>query len=495
VIEISETLDRVSSGIPGLDTVLNGGFFSGGLYLIQGTPGTGKTTLANQICFNSVKNGDRALYVTLLAEYHARMVQYIGRMSFFDESKLPDQLSYISGFRVMRSEGLSALLTLIRREILTRKASILIVDGLAAAQRVATDDQAFNEFVHELQGIALAASCTVFLVASADRSNHSASEHTMVDGILELSDQAFGWASERTLQVTKIRGSGYLRGKHAYKITDDGIVVYPRIEALLAEPTVADHAGIGRVASGCAPLDVMLGGGLPTGSPTMLVGPSGVGKTTFGLHFLAGCSKHEPGLMLGFYETPARVKAKAQQVCRPLVTLLDNEVVQIMWEPPISDSLDAYAERLLTAIRQRGVRRLFLDGLGAFHNSPEGEQRMRQYLPALTNELRALGVTTIYSLEAGNIIGPAIPISFGDLSVLAENLVLLRYVELGATLHRLVSILKVRDSDFDPRLHEFVLTNDGPEVMHSTQSAEAIMSGVSPRDANPGGLPRSPRVD
>jgi circadian clock protein KaiC len=166
-----------------------------------------------------------------------------------------------------------------------------------------------------------------------------------------------------------------------------------------------------------------------------------------------------------------------------------------MWEPPISDSLDAYAERLLTAIRQRGVRRLFLDGLGAFHNSPEGEQRMRQYLPALTNELRALGVTTIYSLEAGNIIGPAIPISFGDLSVLAENLVLLRYVELGATLHRLVSILKVRDSDFDPRLHEFVLTNDGPEVMHSTQSAEAIMSGVSPRDANPGAPPRSPRVD
>ena len=493
--DIRNTLQRVSTGILGLDTVLQGGFFKGGLYLIQGSPGTGKTTLANQICFHGVKNGGRALYVTLLAEYHARMVQYIGNMSFFDESKIPDQLSYISGFRVMRSEGLSALLTLIRREILSRKTTILIVDGLVAAQRVATNDQAFNEFVHELQGIALSADCTVFLVASSDRSSHSTPEHTMVDGILELSDQAIGWATERALQVTKIRGSDYLRGKHTYKITDDGIVVYPRTEALLAAPTSDDHSGIERISSGCAALDTMLGGGLPGGSPTMLVGPSGVGKTTFGLHFLSGCSKEEPGLMLGFYETPTRIKAKAQQVCRPLIPLLDDGVVHILWEPPIKDSLDAYAERLLTTIRQRRARRLFLDGLGALQSAPAGEQRVRQYLPALTNELRALGVTTIYSLEAGNIIGPATPVSFGDLSVLAENLVLLRYVELGATLHRLISILKVRDSDFDPRLHEFVLTEDGPDIMDSTQSAEVIMSGSAPRESNPGAKPQAPRAD
>jgi circadian clock protein KaiC len=495
VTDLSETLNRVSSGIPGLDTVLNGGFYRGGLYLLQGTPGTGKTTIANQICFHCVKNGDRALYVTLLAEYHARMAQYIRRMSFFDESKIPDQLSYISGFRVMRSEGLAALLTLIRREILSRKASILIVDGFIAARRAAADSQAFNEFLHELQGIALASDCTVFLVASADRSDHSTPEHTMVDGIVELSDQAFGWASDRALQVTKIRGSSYLRGKHTYKITDDGIVVYPRIEALLAQPTLADHPGIGRVPSGCVSLDAMLGGGFPSGSPTMLVGPSGVGKTTFGLHFLASSSKDEPGIMLGFYETPARIIAKAQQVCRPLMPLIENGAAQILWEPPISGSIDAYAERLLTAIRQSGARRLFLDGLGAFRNAPAGEQRMRQYLPAITNELRALGVTTIYSLEAGNVIGPATPIAFGDLSILAENLVLLRYVELGATLHRLISVLKVRDSDFDPRLHEFVLTNSGPDVMHSTQSAEEIMSRVASREANLGAAPQSPRVD
>jgi len=463
-------LDRMSSGIGGLDIVLQGGFFRGGLYLIQGTPGTGKTTLANQICFNHVARGNRAIYVTLLAEYHARMVQFIGRMSFFDESKIPDQLSYFSGFRVLREEGLPGLLTLVRREIIAKKVSVLVIDGVIAAQRSAEHDQAFNEFVHELQGIAIATHCTLFLVTSADRDAKTTPEHTMVDGILDLSDHSVGWSMPRALHVVKVRGSAYLRGKHAYKITDDGVVVYPRIEALLTEPSTAAHGGQERVTTGIAQLDTMLGGGLPSGSPTLLLGPSGIGKTTFGLQFLSRCSDSAPGLMMGFYETPARILAKAQQVCRPLVNLLGNGAVELLWQPPIDDSLDAYGERLLTAVRRRGVKRLFLDGLGALQSAPAAAERMRQYLPALTNELRIQGVTTLYSLEAANIVGPETRTSFGDLSVLAENLVLLRYVELRSRLHRLISILKVRDSDFDPFLHEFFLTDQGPAVNASAAS-------------------------
>jgi circadian clock protein KaiC len=214
----------------------------------------------------------------------------------------------------------------------------------------------------------------------------------------------------------------------------------------------------------------MLGGGLPSGSPTLLLGPSGVGKTTFGLQFLSQCSGSAPGLMLGFYETPARILAKAQQVCRPLVILLGTGAVEMLWQPPTDDSLDAYGERLLTAVRRRGVKRLFLDGLGALQSAPAAAERMRQYLPALTNELRIQGVTTLYSLEAANIVGPDTRTSFGDLSVLAENLVLLRYVEVHSRLHRLISILKVRDSDFDPFLHEFFLTDQGPAVNDAAAS-------------------------
>src|SRR3954470_16431774 len=155
VSEASETaLARVPSGIAGLDTILAGGFLRGGLYIVQGSPGTGKTTLANQVCFNHIASGGHALYVTLLAEYHARMLQHLSGMSFFDASKIPDQLSYIGGFSALRQAGRPGLLTLLRREITARKASILVLDGFATAQRGAADDQEFNEFVHELQGIA-----------------------------------------------------------------------------------------------------------------------------------------------------------------------------------------------------------------------------------------------------------------------------------------------------------------------------------------------------
>ena len=167
---MTDRLERFVSGVVGLDAVLNGGFFQGGIYLIQGAPGTGKTTIANQICFNTAAEGKQALYVTLLTEYHSRMVQYMGRLSFFDESQLPDHVNYISAFNVMRSEGLGGLLSLIRREVLARKVTTLVVDGIIAAQRAARDEQNFNEFIHELQGVALGANCTVFLIASTSRS-------------------------------------------------------------------------------------------------------------------------------------------------------------------------------------------------------------------------------------------------------------------------------------------------------------------------------------
>lgn len=240
-------------------------------------------------------------------------------------------------------------------------------------------------------------------------------------------------------------------------------------------------------------LDTMLDGGLPAASTTMLMGPSGVGKTTLGLQFLSQCSDAEPGLLFGFYETSARIKTKASEVCQPLRGLLESGVVEMLWQPPSDGLLDAYGAQLLEAVRRRGVRRLFIDGLGGFQDAADEPRRIGHYLNALMNELRVQGVTTVYTLEVADIIGPNIRAPIGDLSSLAENLVFLRYIELRSRLYRLISILKVRDSSFDPSLHEFVLTDDGMTIEPLSLSAEGIMAGFlrNTNDPSPGAGPTS----
>src|SRR5689334_15393802 len=143
-------LKRLPTGVPGLDTVLRGGFLRGGIFIVQGSPGAGKTILGNQICFHHVAQGGRALYVTLLAENHARMLLHIGCLDFFDEAVIPDRLYYISAFHVLEQEGLPALMNLLRREVQARGASFLVLDGLSAIEETAASSREFKKFIHEL---------------------------------------------------------------------------------------------------------------------------------------------------------------------------------------------------------------------------------------------------------------------------------------------------------------------------------------------------------
>ena len=146
----------------------------------------------------------------------------------------------------MREGGLKAITDLVRREIQRRRCSMLVVDGLVSARATAETEIAFKEFIHDLQEVALATDCTMFLTTNMPQRKHDPSpEQTMVDGLIELNDRIYGWRAESDLQVRKFRGSGFLRGRHAYKITDSGFIVHPRIEALLAHPSREDLGGTG----------------------------------------------------------------------------------------------------------------------------------------------------------------------------------------------------------------------------------------------------------
>src|ERR1700740_3214679 len=296
-------LDRVPTGIPGFDTVLRGGFLKAGIYIVRGQPGTGKTILGNQFCFNHVAIGHRAVYVTLLAETHDRMMQHMQVMSFFDPTRIPDGLYYVNGFRILEQGGLKGFINLLRHEIRAHEATLLVLDGLIATEESTQSERDFKKFIHELQAHIAIEGCTALLLTNGRRNEYHP-EHTMVDGLIELHDVLFGTQAERELEVHKLRGTDALRGRHAFRITVAGIVVYPRIEVLLARPSADDQWPDQRCTTGVSQLDAMLGGGIPRGTTTLVLGASGSGKTSLGLHFLSQSSAEEPGLFFGFYETP-----------------------------------------------------------------------------------------------------------------------------------------------------------------------------------------------
>jgi circadian clock protein KaiC len=486
-----QTIERVPSGILGLDLILRGGFPKGGIHILQGPPGTGKTTLANQICYHHAASGGRVLYVTLLSETHARMLLHLGTMRFFDAARLPEQVSYISGFGALEGEeGLTGLVTLVRREIAAQHATVAVLDGLVAAEDRARSDTEFKTFIQELQTQAGLHGCTVFLLTTA-KGQAVPPEHTMVDGIVELTDVRYESRTERGLYVNKLRGSDFLPGRHPFRITPEGLVVYPRIEAAFRVTTRPDEVRTGRLSTGVEGLDAMLGGGgLPDGTVTGVLGPSGVGKTTMGLQFLAGSNTAEPGLFFGFYETPPRLLHKAIRLGLDFGGKVDRGEVEILWQPQAESLQDALAHRLLDAIAQRGVRRLFLDGLGGFIEASVEPGRISRFFAVLANELRARGVTTLYSMETRDLFGSGIEMPVTGMSSLLENLIVLRYVEYRSRSRRLLSVLKVRDSDFDANLHEFAITDRGIVLTGNFEGAEEVLSGFA--RYRPGGWSSTP---
>ena len=471
-------IERVQSFVPGLDAILCGGFLRGGLYMIQGPPGAGKTILASQLIYSQAAAGSRALFVTVLGESHGRMMAHLRPMRFFDESLIPDQVTYISAYQALEEEGLKGLATLILREVQARKATLLVLDGMSAIEARAGAEFEVKRFTHELQTLASATDCTMFLLTSAAGAM-SAPEHTMVDGLIELRRRLYGSRNERRLVVHKIRGSSHLEGEHAYRITREGVTVFPRIEALLAMPTLRGQPPQTRVSSGVASLDPVLGGGIPAATMTALVGPSGAGKTTLGLHFLSGASASEPGLLFGCYEPPERLRLKAARMGFDLVAAEQRGDVEMLWYPVGEHILDELAHWLLEAIRRRGVKRLVIDGISGFQQAALEPERIVRFWSALSNELRALGVTTLHTLELQELAGPEVREPVNGISSLAEVVVLVRYVELRSRLYRLISLLKVREGAFDPTIREFAINDTGIVVGGPFEGVESVLSGMA----------------
>ncbi len=456
-------LKRLQSGIEGLDELLKGGFVAGSSYIIQGRPGSGKTILANQIGFNHARAGGRVLFATLLAEPHERLFQFLSTLSFFDKDKIGDQIQFVSAFDTMENDGLDEVVKLLRREIVRQKSTVMILDGLLNARSRADSPLNTKRFISELQGHAAFAGCTVFFLTSSQLDDGSP-EHTMVDGVLELGEELVGTTSVRRIKMRKTRGSGAIPGSHECEITENGLVVYPRLESTVTHSAMRDSDHFSVVPSGLATLDPLIGGGLVASSVTLVIGPSGSGKTSFGVSFLSRSTVQEPGLHFGFYESPQRLRIKAAALGLNLEAMEKSGALTIMWRSITTELIDKLAIELLRVVEEKSIKRVFLDSLGGMARVAADKSRIQDLYTALMGELRARDVTVVASWEVSSLLGGEIDGPAADLSSIVDNLLVFRFVQEPAELKRQLSIHKIRDNPYDPALLELSISSRGLDV-------------------------------
>lgn len=448
--------ERLASGVAGLDQVLCGGLWQGSVTILQGTPGAGKTILANQICFAHAARGGRSVYLTLLAESHDQLLMNLRPMSFYEEERVSSAIYYISAFSTVQSEGLKGLLQLMTRERDQRDASLVVLDGVFALEEASGSELEFRRVINELGNLASITRTTILLLTNSRRGPEHP-EYTMVDGWVEVGQEQVGYRTFRFLQVHKSRGSDAVAGRHQATITDAGFKLFPRLESIRGDGR--RPARRPKISSGVDGLDGMIGGGIDAAAMGILSGPTGVGKTSLGLHFIGASSAREPGLVFGFYEDEEDLMQKAQSLGIDLRGLVASGAVEILWLPPVEGLIDEMAYKLLEAVRRRQVVRLLVDGMEAFKQSALHPERLGRFFTALANELGRQGVTTLYTLETPN--GADLETRLEPVSAIAEYIFVLRYAELTTEVRRTLMIRKSRRSQLDPRIREFSLGANG----------------------------------
>lgn len=468
---------RMSTGVPGLDELLHGGLVRGGVYLVMGRPGTGKTTLGNHMCFSHVARGGKAVYFTLLAESHSRMLASLQNMKFFDPEPVGSSLVYLGGYVVLREGKLPGLLSLLRRVIRDERATLLVVDGLSTAQAMAASDVAVKEFIAELQVLSGMSECTTLLLANLSAEEARGPEHSMVDGLMELTLDNRLDRPVREIEVLKFRGSNHFLGRHDMEISSAGVTVRPRIEDVAAQYMPGARASSERISTGIAQLDAMAGGGLLSGSATMLLGFAGSGKSSLCAHFLqAGVDRGENALYFGFYESPERFLEGAATLGLDLRSHVADGRLGIIWQPPLRYGLDRLADLLLDDVRARGVKRVVIDGLDGFRQAAQVPERTIRFVSALLNILRALDVTTFVTEETNKLFGPEVELRISGISGVVDNIVLTEYVDVGPELRRLVSIVKQRGVCHETQIRELSMGSDGIRIAEDTASAGEILA-------------------
>lgn len=473
-------MKTVPTGIKGLDLVLNGGFNHPSTVLIAGTAGAGKTTFVMQSLFNASKEGENCLFISAISEPVAMMESFVSNYSFFDYSLLEKKkirLFNVEDYQL--KAGASEIIQFIEEKIRMYKPKRLVIDPVTVLAESKPNDFEKRLFLFELLTRMKSWNLLVLLTGEFDIESLKESPLSyLVDCVLHISEVTVGDKSERYLSVIKMRGRSYIAGKHTYKLSSDGIEVFPRLQP---ETDIDKPASTLRVSTGVGGLDKMLNGGLLKDDIILFSGSPGSGKTIFGMHFInEGAARGEPGLIISFEEWPQKLMRNAKAFGWDFELLEKKGMVKFLYFSPALFHADEHAMLIKDLIKQHNIKRIFFDGINNLETALPDVVKRRDYIHSLVNYFSSQGITTLLTSDIPELFG-VIRLTHEAFSGAVDVIVLLRHVEVEGQMKKALSVLKSRGSNHDKEIREFEITDKGIDVKVALKGYENVLGGMATR--------------
>ncbi len=470
--------NRSASGIPQLDGLLGGGFPKGSVVLLSGASGTGKTTLAFEWLFNGVRLfNENGVYVTF-TEPLFKTLKNLEELAYYSRDIIEDERIKVLDIRKnLTGEGLdeNKILNLIEEEVKRNDARRLIIDSITSVAYNLEDRARIRRFIFDLGAMLASLGCTTMLTSEVVGEGYSVYgvEEFISDGIIKLEQKDVRFQPTRTLRIIKMRGIQYTPYENSFRITSAGIKLFPQLSVPLEYASET-----GKISMGVKGFDEMTKGGVYRSSSNLVAGASGTGKSIIGLHFIAeGLRQNEPCLIAGFEESRDQIIRNARAFGWDFEDYEQKNLLKIMCSYPSEKYIDEHLLDIKHVVDDMGVKRVVVDSLSSIGNAFEVDQ-FRHFAKLLNGYLKSTGVTSIFTTATASLMSVE-TLTNAHLSTMTDNILLLKYVEIGGEINFMASVLKTRGDDHSKSLRRYTITDKGIVVGETFNGYEGVLSGTA----------------